>query len=125
MFLPLCVRYGSNIRHQNLPPEDCWPGVKHVYMVSQPNSRGLFARVQLVYMVSEPTSRELFARAAACFPTYLKVTLVTVDLGCRLLMLFLILLTGECRSRVQPVYTVSKPTLRKLLIGDAASLYGF
>ena len=56
----------SNIRYQNPPPVDCWPGLKHVYMIFQPTSRGLFAGAQPVDTVSEATPRGLFARAAAC-----------------------------------------------------------
>ena len=61
-------------------------------------------------MVSEPTSGGLLVRGVAClnsFKTYLKGT---VGLGCNLFKWFPILPTGDCGPRVQPVYTVSKPT---------------
>ena len=100
-FSLLCLRIGSNIRYQNLPSDDCWPGVKHVYTVSQSTSRALIARGQPVYTVSKPTSRGLFGRAAACFPTYLKVT------------------PGDCWPRSQPVYKVSNPTYKGMSVQGA------
>ena len=110
-FAPLCQIYvfliSSNIRYKNLPPEDCWQGVKHVYTVSQSTPSGLFAEAQPVYMVSTPTSSSLFAKAAACFLTYQKVT------------------PGDCRPGMQCVYTVSNPTYRGLSVQRAACLYGF
>ena len=101
------ILIGSNIRYQNLPTEDCWPGMQHVLTVSQPTSRELFARAQPFYTVSEPTSRGLFASAAACFPTYLKVT------------------PGDCWPRMQPVNTVSNSTYGGMSVQGAACLYRF
>ena len=95
------------MRYQNLPPQDCWPGVQHVYTFSQLTSRGLFARTQLVDTVSDSTCRSLFVKAAACFPTYLKVT------------------HGDCWPRMQPVHTVSNPIYRGMSVQGVACLYGF
>ena len=81
--------------------------MKHVYTVSQPNSRRLFAGAQAVCTVSEHTSRGLFAMAAVCFPTYPKMT------------------PGDCGPQMQPVYTVSNPTYRRLPVQCAACLYVF
>ena len=55
----MCLRCRLILRCQNQPPGDCWPGVKPVYLVS------------------EPTSRRLLAWSAAClygFRTYLMGT---------------------------------------------------
>ena len=87
--LVACVRYRSNIIYQNLPPEDYWPGVQHVYTASQPTSMGFFAGAVCLY-ISEPTLRVLFARVVACFPIYPKVT------------------PGDCRPRMQPVYILKE-----------------
>ena len=62
---------------------------------------------QPVYTVSQPTSRGLFARAAACFPTFLKVT------------------HGDCWPQMQPVYIVYNPTYRGMSVQGASCQYDF
>ena len=94
------------IRFLNLPPGNCLPGVKHVYTISEPTSRGLFAR---------GTAR-LYG-----ILTYLQGT---VHWGCILFIRFPNLPAGDCRSEVQPVFTVSEPTPRRLLARVVACLYG-
>ena len=76
------------IRFPNLSPGDCLPGATCLYSLR-------------TYLLG------LFFRAAACFPTYLKVT------------------PGDCLLRMKLVYTVSNPTYGGLSVQGADGLYRF
>ena len=94
MSLPLSVRYRyfklvQIFRYQNLPPEVCWPEVKHVYTVSQPTSRGATCLYGL----------KAYLQGIVCQ-------------GCSMLLNLPKATPGDCRSQMQPAYTVSNPTYR-------------
>ena len=111
-------------------------------MVSKPTYRRMSARVQPVYTFSEHTSRGPFARGTACL-YFSEPTSRTVGHGCSLFIRFrslppgdcgpgvksvlwyLNLLLGDCLPGLQPVFTVSEPLSRVLLVRGAAYLYDF
>ena len=98
---------------QNLLPGDCQLGVQAVYKVSAPTSREMSAGSEACYMVSKPTFRELSTGGAAylySFQTYLKGT---VSFGSACLIQFQNVSAGDCRSEMQPVFTVSEPSSRR------------
>ena len=131
------------IQFLNLPPGDCLLEVQLVYTFPNLPAGDCRLEVQLVYTVSKPTCRGLSAVGSAClygFQTYLQGTVCwrcsmcirfpnlpagTVGKRCSLFIRLPNIPPGDCPIEVQLVYTVSKPTCRRLSAGGAVSLYGF